>query len=234
LRLQAWRPPDLAVLQGQLGRIDLVSMLWNTMEAQRAEHCHFLETASRAELAGILSPDAVNTSQAFKNRVVAFMPRGWVQQNMVLTANLGQNWIDAIDRLQGVIHPRQSAEALKQMKAAYSRGSPFSFLSKSLTPNLVKPLLTAAHTQNAVNQALVVCALQQFRIADGSYPATLDPLVPRVIRVLPVDVISGEPLKYHRDAPGRFTLYSVGWNEKDDGGTTTANPENGDWVWISQ
>ena len=46
-------------------------------------------------------------------------------------------------------------------------------------------------------------------------------------------------MKYRRDANGQFVLYSVGWNETDDGGVvafkkgpdSTENLEQGDWVW---
>ena len=46
--------------------------------------------------------------------------------------------------------------------------------------------------------------------------------------------MTGEPYKYLRKEDGSFVLYSVGWNEKDDGGTsgkTLFDEENGDWVW---
>jgi len=53
-------------------------------------------------------------------------------------------------------------------------------------------------------------------------------------------------LKYQRNGDGRFLLYSVGWNEKDDGGqvvrhggstsggegsTRGVDITKGDWVW---
>ncbi|HEX7618773.1 MAG TPA: hypothetical protein VF480_08655, partial [Verrucomicrobiae bacterium] len=56
----------------------------------------------------------------------------------------------------------------------------------------------------------------------------------------------GQPLKYRRDPPsqssgaasGQFVLYSVGWNETDDGGVVGFSPKGqsldtskGDWVW---
>jgi len=44
---------------------------------------------------------------------------------------------------------------------------------------------------------------------------------------LPHDVVTGDSLKYRRTADGRFLLYSVGWNEKDDDGDS----DKGDWVW---
>ena len=48
---------------------------------------------------------------------------------------------------------------------------------------------------------------------------------------LGIDIIDGEPLKYHRTADGRFVLYSVGWNGKDDGGVAGKSIEESDWVW---
>ena len=55
---------------------------------------------------------------------------------------------------------------------------------------------------------------------------------------VPHDIITGWPLHYSRDAGGRFTLYSVGWNQTDEGGTVvldktgeSVDPDAGDWVW---
>jgi hypothetical protein len=44
-------------------------------------------------------------------------------------------------------------------------------------------------------------------------------------------------LHYRRTESGKFLLYSVGWNETDDGGAValkkdgSEDRENGDWVW---
>ena len=75
------------------------------------------------------------------------------------------------------------------------------------------------------------------------YPETLDPLAPQFIEKIPHDILGGQPLKYHRETSGRFVLYSVGWNETDDGGIVGVKKKNGiedgiapdyetgDWVW---
>ena len=66
------------------------------------------------------------------------------------------------------------------------------------------------------------------------FPETLDMLVPDFIEKIPHDLIRGQPLKYRRTDDGKFLLYSIGWNEKDDGGTpakTLNDNEHGDWVW---
>jgi hypothetical protein len=89
------------------------------------------------------------------------------------------------------------------------------------------------------NEALVVCALKRYLLAHGQYPETLDGLVPQYVQKLPHDIIGGQPLKYRRTDDGQFVLYSIGWNEKDDGGTVAwtdpkpprVNLDKGDWVW---
>jgi len=95
--------------------------------------------------------------------------------------------------------------------------------------------------QRGFDQAVAACALERYRLANSQYPEKLDALVPDYLAKIPTDVITGEPLKYERTANGLFLLYSVGWNETDDGGETGArkgsaiiNDTKGDWVWRYQ
>ena len=81
--------------------------------------------------------------------------------------------------------------------------------------------------------------MERFRLANGQYPGSLPALVPRFIERIPTDVNNGEPPHYRRTEDGQFVLYSVGWNQKDDGGVVVYNQEKpptqndaqGDWVW---
>ncbi len=95
------------------------------------------------------------------------------------------------------------------------------------------PTVSAA-AQVESDEAALACALERYRLANGQFPERLDALMPRFMAHLPNDVITGQPYKYRRTADGRFVLYSVGWNEKDDGGVpgdTLFDKEKGDWVW---
>ncbi len=70
-------------------------------------------------------------------------------------------------------------------------------------------------------------------------------LVPRrtATRQAPVtyDLFDGHPLRYRRADDGRYLLYSIGWNTKDDGGKMESpktgewkaqwSKDKGDWVW---
>ena len=62
--------------------------------------------------------------------------------------------------------------------------------------------------------------------------------MPQFIEKLPHDIIGGQPLHYRRTDNGKFLLYSIGWNETDDGGLASPMDQygaidynRGDWVW---
>ena len=49
---------------------------------------------------------------------------------------------------------------------------------------------------------------------------------------LPHDLFGGQPLNYRHVSASRFVLYSIGWDEKDDGGVPSKEwGLTGDWVW---
>jgi len=96
-------------------------------------------------------------------------------------------------------------------------------------PNFSRALEVAARTQTSLSEAMLVCALERYRRIHGQYPDSLDLLVPEFAEKLPHDLIGGQPLKYRRVPNGKFLLYSVGWNEQDDGGN--ADKDKGDWIW---
>jgi type II secretory pathway pseudopilin PulG len=155
--------------------------------------------------------------------------------------------VEAYDLKNNLVLPGKTEEAnvrIGSLKPSWS--SPYNFLASWALPNYTRATQTLARNQIMVNQAFVVCALERYRLAQGAYPETLDALVPRFADKLPHDIIGGQPLKYRRmeDPPsqssgaasGKFLLYSVGWNEKDDGGQVVLNDgrpglEQGDWVW---
>ena len=65
-------------------------------------------------------------------------------------------------------------------------------------------------------------AVERFRRDHAmALPATLEALVPTYLTAIPLDPFTGEPLRYKRDEDG-YTIYSVGADEKDDGGDLTS------------
>jgi hypothetical protein len=127
--------------------------------------------------------------------------------------------------------PRKADEIGNQMRAAFPHFMPYTYLAAMTVRDFERALRVLARNQTLVNEAYIACGLERYRLAHGQYPETLEALVPQFAAKLPHDIIGGQPLKYHRTADGQFVLYSVGWNEKDDGGVAGKAVEEGDWVW---
>jgi hypothetical protein len=99
-------------------------------------------------------------------------------------------------------------------------------------PPLSKAAEKFAYAQSSVDLTRTAIALERYRLAHGDYPGTLDALVPQFIEKLPHDIIGGKPLIYRTTADSKFLLYSIGWNETDDGGQDGGTGfAKGDWVW---
>ena len=96
--------------------------------------------------------------------------------------------------------------------------------------------------------ALIGIALELYHREQGDWPESLDELSPKYLPSVPLDRLTGEPLKY-RIIDDRPVVYSVGCDEDDDAGRVAidkngdkndlwagprsfhyANPPDGDWV----
>jgi hypothetical protein len=79
-------------------------------------------------------------------------------------------------------------------------------------------------------------ACRLYKSRTGKYPENLDELVPGILKEVPIDPFTGKPLVYRREGEG-FIVYSLGSNEKDDGGrstymiTQTVMDKDDDWTW---
>jgi hypothetical protein len=236
LRLQSWREPQLLTLQQQLSEINLLGPFVGAMESEQAAVCHTLEASDPRELISLFSfgSPAPNLWERVKSPeywLLTWAPRGWVYHNMATVAFMEHRLLEAVDLRSQRVLPPKADDFAREMQAAFGHFSPCTFLAAAAIPNAQKAAQTTARNQTMVNEAMAACALQRYRLANGKYPETLDALVPQFADKLPHDLISGAPLKYRRVPDGRFLLYSVGWNETDDGGQPGKTTPEGDWVW---
>ncbi len=71
-----------------------------------------------------------------------------------------------------------------------------------------------------VDAALIMAAAQLHKARTGAYPKSLDALSPGILAELPPDPFTGQAFRYGRLEGDAYTLYSVGPNRVDDGGTS--------------
>jgi hypothetical protein len=236
LRLRVWREPELAGMQKQLMDINLLQLLHASFNAERAGSCRTFGTYPPAELKKLFffGPHQPGLWEKLSDPVfllVTFAPHGWLYQNLRVGAQANVI-LGALDIPNNQLLASEMESAASEFFAAASWGhSPFTILATRAIPNFLKATRTTARNQTMVNEACIACGLERYRLAHGQYPDSLEALVPQFAAKLPHDIIGGKPLKYHRATDGRFVLYSVGWNGKDDGGVAGKAVEEGDWVW---
>ncbi len=209
------------MLEDRLADIDFIGL-----QAEACKTVRTVETTTSLDFTcqcGSCEDQATNFWQRAKepaNLFLWFAPRGWVY---LWTAHLGEGFQKLAEIFGGirvVLIPSQVSQA-----TSWWRGRE------------AIPLL--AFNQTMVNQTRLACALERYHLIHNEYPESLDALAPRFIGEIPRDLIGGQPLHYRRKADGNFLLYSVGWNETDDGGQVVSQedrPENlkkGDWVWTN-
>jgi hypothetical protein len=225
LERHAWQEPQLVAMQQQFKDSDFIALHADALKCGRALIVSSLE-ASPSDAANLIQAGFLasgnNFWERFKNHpelwLLRFAPRGTMYNRATALSRIFQREIDALTPTNGIVRPANVTKAYAGWKRA-QEGLP-----------------TLLRTQTLFNEGQIACALERYRLAHGTYPDTLDALVPRFIEKLPHDLINGQPLVYRTDS-GIFTLYSVGWNETDDGGTsdsTPGRPESvriGDWVW---
>ena len=231
----AWEEPQLVALQKQLAQINLPSLVVQSFGSEPAATTHTLETAPTSNLGDLFPLRWARKWAIIPQIESALIPRGWIYQNMATSARLVRQQMQGYDSSNDLVQPQKFLDLTRELNAI---ARPYKFVAAMTIPNFSKAWQTTAHHQTMVNEARIACALERYHLARGEYPQTLDALVPQFIEKPPHDLIGGAPLHYRLLGGDKFLLYSVGWNETDDGGVDSPPAKNGgtdyargDWVW---
>lgn len=111
-------------------------------------------------------------------------------------------------------------------------------LAEIITPSYTRPEQHLLKTETYLRQARLAVALERYRREHGAFPDRLAQLAPQYLRSLLKDPMDGEEMRYAKDAPNRFRLWSVGEDREDDGGKLQVKKEDDeeegadDIVWL--
>lgn len=241
-----WTDAQLSSFERRLKQFDFLADYQVAMRGERACRTGTIDYLRRLRNPDLLgfSGDQTGDGPDAMERIFAavgfhLIPRGWFDQNKVSSGRLELELImPIVDNEARQISPSNVKRLTSTMEQQFRNRSAYNWFGAMFLPSLGSASARFAQGQAAVDMARVACALERHRLAHGQYPERLDALVPQFIPKLPHDVINGQPLKYRRTDDGTFVLYSVGWNETDDGGRTvltkndrTLDWKQGDWVW---
>ena len=241
LAKRCWTATQIAEIQRQL---EILNLLGDYPDAVRAD------ALAMATLVESLIPSSSHEpprklfdtadEQRTPDWVRLVYPTGWSLQNQ---AAIHQFHLQTTSRYLDLDARRIVGQRHGRPHELFASSDPL--FPIFMTPKIWQMFDDAAESfpfaQATVDLATLACALQRYRLVNGEFPATLDALAPQFTAKLPHDIITGEPLKCRRTDRGGFVLYSVGFNETDDGGRPCVRYKNvpelrfdlyqNDWVW---
>ena len=242
-----WSDAQLAELNQELAKLDFLADYEFSMRGERAlsiasiEHLRRKRDFDRMVNAdGTTGSDQDQGSSFLGHMAFHLVPGSVFYRNELAIARMHQQYLlPIVDVGRHIASPeatRRAGEAvIEEMRAHWS---PNNVLACMMLPALANTVKKYAYAQSSVDMARVACALERYRLAHGEFPESLDALSPAFLEKVPHDLINGQPLHYRRTSDGKFLLYSVGWNETDNGGTVVlsktgrlVDTTKGDWVW---
>lgn len=227
LALQGWNQEQLLDLESRVQSVDWVGEYREAMEYECLFNLSFIDLASAASGRATLYSNLESDDPMIDVfRILKLCPNGWLNQNRAFVAQ---------SILEGSIIPCKERDWIQiatglQTLASVELKHPYRFLGAFTLPVLTKTGTKVGVTHGRQQLAALACHLEAQLQIDSSYPDTIPPHY--------VD-FDGQPLRYQTTSDGRYWVYSIGLNLKDDGGKFVPRSSTngridwlkGDWVW---
>jgi len=247
-----WSEPQLRGFEERLRQFDFLADARLALQGERVFFGGgFIDYVRRSPkrwgfLTNLISVagEAQDTQYSWQSALLGACPRGWYYLEKVNYSRMFQDYfLPTIDVAGHRVSPDACRRSDERLEAIHSNPPPVvvlrhQFFSGFLLPALTRSAQKFAFGQAGADAAALACALERYRLAHGQFPESLGALVPEFITQLPHDVITGQPLNYRRTDDNQYLLYSVGWNQTDDGGVPglaksgeAIDQMTGDWVW---
>ena len=228
----SWTAADLNSFQERLNRLHLQEGILTALKGERAFFNQCDSALIGAELTCSSSRSNLLEKMEVKLNQLCFQSifikdkafqNLWFQRNVeTLNSNISTGW------------NATSAQSADQEITALAK-NPLNRIIYALnvisSSAIASCCLKAVECQTQADQTLIACALERYRLARGSYPSSLEALVPEYLAKLPNSPITGKPMNYSPKPDGTFLLWSPGWNLKSLGGKPGEFLGEGDIVW---
>ncbi len=244
-----WTAAQLEAIQLRLQNCNLLSDLKRPLESERAAGILTIDLIQKKGLEYYrnLTRGLDDESPAGKSWVDLtghFIPSGWYSfEKMNYAQMYEKQFAETYDSNKKQVFPSRIEANDKQFQKELSGGMlgrPWGcvlnhrVIASLLLPALSHVVARTSRAQAGLDEAAIACALERYRLVHKQFPEKLEALVPQFMTELPKDVVGGAVYKYRPSGEAGYVVYSIGWNEKDDGGVPAKNPydeKKGDWIW---
>ena len=242
---------DFARLETALTGLDLHRSILRAWRSELAGAVNSLQYMKRhrseiVDLIQMADGGGQTSRGALSYFAVQAIPLGLFDANTAVLVECEFRFLLKPLRDQGWLEARQASRdwevQLNEMRTEIWR-HPSYFMTSLIAPALGNVINNVIYAQTLVNQAIIACALERHHIENGSYPDSLDAVRLADSKPLPPDPMDGKPMRYRKTPDGKYVLWSIGFDGKDDGGKRMLDekkPERtrfqdatyvGDWVW---
>jgi hypothetical protein len=243
---------DFRKLQLELSRFDSREAVLHAFRGEMAISTETLVWMKRAGGSSFLEAISVVNFPAqrpglFARLLWSAVPGGWMDMNLATIVDLEFNHIIKPlrdDGLRAALNEGGAVEA--ELKKRQKSKQLDSIIACMMLPASTHVISRAAYVGALNSQAIIACALERWYLEHKSYPDSLDELKRAGEPSLPGDPLGNGPMHYRKTADGRYALWSVGFDGKDDGGKRVLDSRKadntrfsdasykGDWVWSFQ
>lgn len=269
LQSPGWTDPQLASVQAAWEECDFAADMAGALEMERALQLDFYEQLRNSgpsleqilgryeqmdELAAAFTGSLPTRGFALHRLHAPFWRFAWADQDALRSLDdtqasieryrfgRAQSWAalsgHSVTVSQAKIPPPLPERTDPEHQGWYDR---LRFLFSNTPSALGDSLaLRALSIQTQRQMAVAAVAIHRYAQRTGRPPGALNVLVPDYLHEVPRDPMDGQPLRYRPTEGGKFVLYSVGEDGKDDGGDPSASPgkeryrritDGRDFVW---
>ena len=215
-----WNESQLTAFQNELASFDLLANHTNAIHHAVLAH---IEVWRAIPDSGKRARSVPQSGGVYVQRPGwKWQPGVWWYDNCEQLYHAGRNAVARVDATAGRV--------VSDFNWSDFNGLPLDGVATQLfqqAPWWGSKLSLVSLAQTAVNQGVIACALERYRLARGAYPESLEQLLPAYLNDIPRDISRGRPMFYQRDDQGGYVLRGAGFNGTIDAGTAASD----DWLW---
>jgi hypothetical protein len=235
LRANKWTASHLKTLSDSFSTTNELASWKVSINGQRCLINHYLNQgmSNDSDYFLLMVGELYGFGRSPFDSLLRIAPRGWVRQGEVETNRRIDLNLERIDSVGELVDPHFGEAPPKSYSKHLTGILPADRLADvcTITPYFShRPF--ELHVR--VQQFVILAALFRYRETHGELPESLNQLVPSLFKVVPHDIMDGQPMRYRRLENGGCLLWSIGKNRVDDGGVK-ADPKHHrsnapDWV----
>lgn len=193
---------------------------------------------------GKMLAGGAGTTPGFSDSLAGLTPRAFFVHNKAALAETELDDLILPLKKSGLLALAASAKSLETRLEAGGAvvKRPDLLMTRLILSTITKVSNMSLYGETCRRFAILACALERHFLDHGSYPPSLETLVPAYVPAIPRDLMDGGPIRYRPTPDGRYMLWSVAFDGRDDSGTVNVpagkkasvldKPDySGDWTW---